>query len=252
MNPYLEQVGVWKQFHQQFCTRFMELLVPQVRPEFFVKIEEHVYVHDVTEQERILVGFADVSVTRPEASQSCPHSPFAILEAPLEIEIPIISKIERVPYLEVRDREDRLVVTVIELLSPTNKRIGDDRNAFLAKRRNLLRSDAHYVEIDLLRGGPRLPLKDEPSCDYYVIVSRAERRPMTGMWPLRLRDRLPEIPIPLREPHAEARIDLQAILHHVYDVAGYEDYLYQSQPQPRLHPEDEAWARQLISMPPSS
>ena len=71
--------------------------------------------------------------------------------------------VERVRYLEVRDREGREVVTVIELLSPSNKRAGDDRESYLAKRRELLRSPAHLVEIDLLRGWTPMPQEGGPS-----------------------------------------------------------------------------------------
>jgi hypothetical protein len=60
---------------------------------------------------------------------------------------------------------------------------------------------------------------------------------------LRLRERLPVIPIPLRAPDSDARLDLQEALHRLYDAAGYEDYIYSGAPQPPLHPDDAAWAR---------
>jgi hypothetical protein len=66
-----------------------------------------------------------------------------------------------------------------------------------------------------------------------------------GICPLRLRDRLPTIPIPLRAPDPDARLDLQQVLHDVYDAAGYEDYIYTGHPQPPLHPDDAAWVRTL-------
>ena len=61
-----------------------------------------------------------------------------------------------------------------------------------------------------------------------------------------LRERLPEIPIPLKHDDADATVDLQAITGGVYDAAGYEDYIYRGTPQPPLHPEDAAWAKGLI------
>jgi len=153
---------------------------------------------------------------------------------------------ERHGYVEIRDRRNRELVTVIELLSPTNKRPGPDREQYLAKRRQLFASNVHLVEIDLLRGGPRLPLEDLPDCDYYVAVGRVTDRPRVGICPLRLRDPLPTIPIPLQAPDPDARLDLQQALHDVYDAAGYEDYIYTGQPQPPLHPEDAAWAREFV------
>ncbi len=52
-----------------------------------------------------------------------------------------------------------------------------------------------------------MPPDDQPECHYSVLVSRAERRPAVEFWPIRLRDRLPLIPIPLRGPDEDARLD---------------------------------------------
>jgi hypothetical protein len=110
----------------------------------------------------------------------------------------------------------------------------------------LLKSAAHFVEIDLLRGGRPMPVERRPRCDYSVMVSRAEARPWAGFWPVRLRQRLPIIPIPLLTGDPDAPIDLQEILHHVYDATGYEDFLYASQPDPLLSSKDAAWARTFM------
>src|SRR5262249_25348832 len=105
---------------------------------------------------------------------------------------------------------------------------------------------AHLVEIDLLRGGRPMPVDDRPACSYSVLVSRVEERPRAGLWPITLRDQLPIIPIPLRQPDGEARIDLQELLHRIYDASGYEYYIYGGTPEPALSPEDSAWARQFV------
>jgi len=120
---------------------------------------------------------------------------------------------------------------------------------YLAQRRELLRGRAHLVEIDLLRGGRPMPLADRPECAYSVLVSRVEERPEAGFWPIGLRAPLPVIPIPLRPPDAEARVDLQEVLHRVYDEAGYEHFIYTEAPEPALAPDDAAWARQLVPQP---
>src|SRR5437016_2641075 len=127
--------------------------------------------------------------------------------------------------------------------------MGPDREQYLAKARLLQQRWVHFVEIDLLRGGPRMPWLDMPACDYCVVVSRAERRPKAGVWPIRLRERLPVIPVPLRQGEADARLDLQEVLHRVYDAAGYRYYVYADPPTPALSPDDAAWAQQF--MPPS-
>jgi hypothetical protein len=176
------------------------------------------------------------------------HPALGVLEAPAEVQLPA-QDLERVLYLEIRDRKGRELVTVIELLSPSNKRPGEDREHYLAKRRESLRSPAHLVEIDLLRGWAPMPAEDRPSGDYSVLVSRAERRPTADFWPIRLRDRMPVISVPLRLPDNDARIDLQEVLHRAYDGPGYEHFIYDGTPEPPLSTEDAAWARPFVPQP---
>jgi hypothetical protein len=157
--------------------------------------------------------------------------------------------IERIAFLEVRDCRDRELVTIIELLSPSNKRPGDNRSQYLSKRRQILRSDAHLVEIDLLRGWPPMPAEGRPAVDYSVLISRAGRRPVAEFWPIRLRDRMPVIPIPLKEGDPDSRVDLQAVLNQAYDRPAYEDFIYYGSPEPPLTAEDAEWAAQFLPRP---
>ena len=169
----------------------------------------------------------------------------ALLEAPAEVWLPE-QDVEEVPYLEVRDRLGRELVTVIELLSPSNKRAGEDREQYLAKRRELLRTPAHLVEIDLLRGWAPMPQEGRPECDYSVMVSRAEKRRAADFWPIWLRDPLPSIPIPLRQPDDAVPVDLQEALHRAYDGPGYEHFIYSGHPEPGLSADDATWAEPFV------
>jgi hypothetical protein len=244
MNPYLEQTDTWQDFHHRFITHAAAAIGEQVRPAYIVKIDEHLYLREPPAEARNFVGRGDVTVGR--ASGRTGAAPGAATAAPAYARIPEPIDVERQPFIEVRGREDRQLVAVVELLSPANKKPGPDREQYVYKRRQLIASTAHLVEIDLLRGGPRLPLEDLPPCDYYALVSRYEERPAVGVWPIRLRDPLPDIPVPLRAPDPDARLDLQAILNTVYDAAGYGDYVYDGIPQPPLPQQDTAWARDLI------
>lgn len=161
-------------------------------------------------------------------------------------QIDLVFEVERENFIEIRDWETQRLVTVIEVLSPSNKRLGPDREQFLNKRAKLIKSDVHYVEIDLLRGGPRLPVRNLPESDYYVLVSRSEDRPDVQIWPLQMRDRLPVISIPLSSLSEAAVLDLQQALHRAYDSAGYADYIYDDSPEPPLSAEDAHWAEQLL------
>jgi hypothetical protein len=240
MNPWLEQEGLWLDFHTKFLTAINEHLVGQVRPKYIVVIEQQIYIHEIAESR--LLGRADLSLAQATASNG--GATTALIEAPAEIEL-AVHDVERVPYLEIRDRFNREIVTVMEMLSPSNKR-GDDRLQYLAKRGEILDGPAHLVEIELLRGGRPMPDRNRPDCVYSVLLSRAEDRPKCGFWPIALADGLPEIPVPLRPEDGDARVDLQKILHRVYDMYGYADFIYSGTPSPPLPPDDARWAKQLL------
>jgi hypothetical protein len=244
MNPYLEQDDAWHDFHERFISLIADLLVIQVRPNYIVKIDEHVYVHEFPTEPRQFRGRADVSLGRiREPGQIEPQ--VGLLEPPMHVQLPALD-VESLGFVEIRDRHKRELVCVIELLSPANKRPGPDREQYLSKRRQLLSSRANFVEIDLLRGGKPMPPEDRHPCDYSVMVSRAEDRPQAGFWPVALRGRLPSIPIPLRDPDPPARLNLQEALHRLYDAAGYEDYIYDGIPEPPLSPDEASWAAAFV------
>jgi len=78
------------------------------------------------------------------------------------------------------------------------------------------------------------------------LLNRIERRPLIGVWPFNLTDRLPQIPIPLKAPDADITLDLQAVLDRTYDGARYGNYIYNETPDPPLTPEQAAWAKQFL------
>ncbi|MCY2992109.1 MAG: DUF4058 family protein [Planctomycetota bacterium] len=248
MNPYLEQEDAWHDFHERFLPLVAERIAAQVDPRYIVKIDEHIYIHELSAEQRRFLGRADITVGRGRSAAER-QTATGVLEAPAEGYLPAVD-VERLAFVEIRDRRNRQLVTLIELLSPANKRPGADRDQYLAKRHEVLASAAHFVEIDLLRGGRRPPVEDWPACDYCVLVSRCEQRPRVGIWPLRLSDRLPLVPIPLRAPDPDAQLDLQEALHDIYDKAHYQTYIYDGAPDPPLTPQDEVWARQFTPQPP--
>src|SRR5439155_11899166 len=74
---------------------------------------------------------------------------------------------------------ERRVLTVIEILSPANKKQGPGRDLYLEKQRQVLASRTNLVEIDLLRGGSptvSAPPDEVPATEYRVVVNRADRR----------------------------------------------------------------------------
>ena len=232
MNPYIERASVWHDFHESFMPLVAELTL-RVLPRYFVRIDEQMYIHELVRRRNAVFGqrrYSGICTLRQ------PTSAVAAMQCwtpQPKFDEPAVDS-EAHSFLEIRDRDDHELVTVVELLSPCNKYMGPDREQYLAKARQLQRSRAHFVEIDLLRGGPRMPWLDMPECDYCVVVSRVERRPKAGFWPIRLHERLPEIPIPLRHGDADARVDLQQVLNRIYDAAGYAYHIYSGPPEPLL------------------
>ena len=55
--------------------------------------------------------------------------------------------------LQIKEIASGEVVTALELLSPANKRPGKGRTQYENKRREVISSQTHLIEIDLLRGG---------------------------------------------------------------------------------------------------
>jgi hypothetical protein len=155
----------------------------------------------------------------------------------------------RETYLVIREVETMEIVTIIETLSPANKRSSSDgRDQYLEKREEILRSKTNLVELDLLRGGKRLPVVGLPAGDYYAIVSRGHKRPKTDVYHWTLRQPLPPIPIPLKKDEPEVTVDLQQVFSTVYDRARYQLSLNYNGPLIVPSTEtDTAWTQQLLA-----
>jgi len=135
------------------------------------------------------------------------------------------------------------------VLSPDNKRAGSDgHREYLSKREAVLQSTAHLIELDLLRGGRRLPtIEPLPPADYYAFVCRAQHRPRAEVYAWTLRHRLPTIPVPLAADDPDVMLDLQAVFDTVYERAGYDYSLDYHRPvEPPLSDADAAWVRELL------
>jgi hypothetical protein len=149
-------------------------------------------------------------------------------------------------YLEIRRHPDRRLVTVIELLSPSNKEL-PGRDVYFAKRNTLLNQFVHVVEIDLLLAGARLGMRTPlPAGDYFAYVSRAERRPHGDVYAWGVRNPLPVIPVPLLDPDPDYQLDLGALFRHAYDRGRYERSIdYTADPATALRTEDRGWAQEI-------
>ncbi len=149
-------------------------------------------------------------------------------------------------WLEVRRLPELSVVSVIEVLSPSNK-IGDGYWEYMARRQAVLGRPVNLVEIDLLIGGRRMALK-APQTHYTVLISRADRRETVDVYGWGLRDPLPVVPVPLRWPDPDISVDLGEVFDTAYSRGRYDRAVrYEGLPAAGLEESDAAWASKLLT-----
>lgn len=233
MDPFLEG-GMGQEFHQTLANAIRAQLLPVIRPHYVALLAKR-YVID-----RSAIGVFDVAeprvfspdvhvVTSPETTALHRHGHGATTPPTLQVASPMPA-----PQLsvEIRDVAQRRLVTLIEILSPANKQ-ADGAREYDDRRVALLQTSVHLLEIDLLRGGSRIPVNDPlPSAAYYVYLSRASHRPFTEVWAISLPDRLPVVPIPLLAADPDVALDLQAAVDSCFDLVGYERLLDYTAPLP--------------------
>lgn len=247
MNPYLENPAFWSEVHNRLIVNLADSLAPQIPPQYRVAIEQRTYLSD--ESDSVLVGIPDVAVfsqnkvTKPTS----PTATFASTSESVTVTMPVPENIKE-SYLEIREVATSYVVTAIEILSPKNKRAGEGRKAYERKRKQVLATTTHLVEIDLLRGGkPMLFSGEVPLCDYRIVVSRGDRRPLAQLYGFSVRQAIPSFPLPLQLDDAEPLLDLQALLNGVYERARYNLAIdYNQEPVPLLKEEDAVWTDALL------
>lgn len=250
MDPYLEDPRVWHGFHNAFIVYMTEALQPALGPRYIAAIEVRIYLERPGRD-----AIPDVAVRRTRRRDRDRPGGFAVIEAdaPRRVQVPSLEI--RESYATILDRSSGLrVVAVIEVVSPSNKYAGPGRVSYLAKQDEVLASDAHLVEIDLLRTGPHVLAVPEDFAmaegPYATLacVNRAEPlREGYELYPRALRDRLPRIAVPLADDDPDVVLDLQAVLARSYDAGRYAERIdYRSPCKPALEPADQAWADGLI------
>ena len=217
MDPYLEG-DLWSTVHGQLSAEIARQLTPQLRPRYLALMETR-YVMETPGEVAIAEIIPDVGITK--TGKKGERGSVATISAPLEVATVMPVKIPQ-HRIEIRDAKKRRLVTIIEVLSPSNKS-GDERKVYLRKRRRIPLSSAHLMEIDLLREGKRVPMRKAlPAAPYFVFLSRVEKRPVTEIWPIEWDEPLPRVPIPLKQPDPDVTLDLQLAFTNVYDSCGFE------------------------------
>jgi hypothetical protein len=193
MDPYLEAPTLWPDVHHQLITAIRDQLQAQLSSAYRAAITPYAAFESI-EIAPVRRVVPDVAIVQREALIPEPGAaPGAVVtEAPLTLPALMTVPVEYA-RIEIRTVRDQILVTAIELLSPADKRPGNDgADAYEQKRQEIFASTAHLLEIDLLRAGRRPQVaRPLPAAPYFIFLSRVQRRPNIEIWPLALHRCLP-------------------------------------------------------------
>jgi hypothetical protein len=260
MDPHIEASGLWRNFHANLLIKIQDALADLVPPRYLVRAEERSYLALALEDEKEVREFyPDVRVLereeRPRKRGKRRPGPARVPETAVSTEqrpMKLVAFVEnevRETYIDVFVTEpERRLVTTIEVLSPTNKeRGGYGWQLYLRKRQAALVCGVHLVEIDLLRGGTRLPMCEPwPASPYTLLVARARQQFSCDVWPAYFHVRLPAVPIPLAEPDADVSLPLQPLVDSIYRRLRYDESIdYDTPLDPPPDSAEEGWLREV-------
>lgn len=261
MDPYLESPDIWPDFHDRIAEQMSADLNRTLPRPYYARLvmRPEVGIVDNETPGRIV---PDVAVVKSPRRMAGPHEGgVAVADRPRtdlspSVRVGILNEPLRHHFVEIRDASrGHALVTLIEIVSPSNKRSGPDRRAYVQKQQDIFESETSLVELDLLRagqpliGGPFIfetTSRMKPRPDYLVGVSRSWERSARldyEVFPVQLDSPLPCIPIPLREGEREVPLDLQYVFHQVYDGGPYARGAvdYGVPPDPPVRPELASW-----------
>ncbi len=249
MDPWLEG-HVWPDVHNSLAYLFKKQIAPQVVPKYMVRVSTYT-VEDSRPEEEVGIMYPDVEILRqrdhPVSSWlSEPAAHYGLL-TPSSLTIPAIEV--HIPGVEIRDTENNRLITAIEILSPVNKRT-PGIEPYREKRAKLRQDGVHLLEIDLIRRGVR-PFNHSsiPSLSHYLVMLSRGNRSQTEVWAMTVRNPLPTVPVPLKSPDQDVRLDIGAAFNDLYEESFYGLSLrYEKDPPPPSFPDEETkWLRAQLS-----
>jgi hypothetical protein len=214
MDPYLEDDDVWPVFHHQLVMCLYQILLPGLVDRYRARVNQR---HYVTEQALF------TSVVREEHHED---------------------------YIEVRQRSDGRLITMVDVVSPANKVTMAGRSAYLDKRREGRGASANLVELDLvLQGQPTLEYSRDglPDWDYAVTVTRSTQPERYEIYTATLQKRLPRFRLPLASDDRDTVLDLHTAFTRCYDQGGFSTKIdYGRDPATPLNSEDRQWLQEIL------
>jgi hypothetical protein len=259
MDPYIEACELFEDLHLRLAVKISEQLADSAPDRYLVRAGKREYVVLVEPEgkdEKPFLPDVSVSASRRSKKSKRPKAGGGTMTAePPALDVPMtmsafIEEEHREAFVEVLENAaGEKLVTAIEILSPSNKRAGTGREVYLRKRQSLMLEGVNFIEIDLLRGGKKMPMRDDyPPSPYTLLVARAKQMRRCLVWPAYFRIPLPPIPVPLLPPDADLTLHVQPLLDDVYRRSRYDHSIDYSKPlSPPLDEVDAAWLRQRLA-----
>jgi hypothetical protein len=214
MDPYLEATALWPAFQHQFVAGLYQILLPGLVDRYRARVAQRNYVTEVA---------LFTSVVRDQHAEE---------------------------FIEVRQRGDGRLVTLIDIVSPCNKATPEGRQAYLHKRAEAKNGGANLVEIDLvLEGEPLLDYSRDglPDWNFAVTVTRSAQPERYEIYTATLQKRLPRFRLPLASDDRDTVLDLQSAFSRCYDQGGFGAQIdYHQDPAVTLTDEDRTWIDGLL------
>ncbi len=257
LDPFIEGCGLWEDFHDALIQEIKNGLAQAVPDRYLVRTGERAYVVLSTPGGEKAHSFRpDVGLVTSSHSESFSEPGGGTALAETDTEAPLVSMRAfftdefRETFVEIREANpDENLVTCIEVLSPSNKRPNSPGwDIYQRKRQDILMGTANLVEIDLLRGGQRLPMIDPwPNSPYTLLVARKLFAPDCRVWQGHFLRPLPTIPVPLIKPDPDVPLNLQPMIEAIYARSKYLRSIDYAKPlTPPLAPAETAWLQPQI------
>lgn len=237
MDPYLEDPNLWPDVHLTLIIAMRAALNAVMPSGFRAAADRYVWIHepDAEAQKRVA---PDVFVVESDPERASPGTTGSVATpASAAVVFPAVKR-EGNKYLKIVEARTHRLISVIEVLSPINKKAGADREAYLTKRVDYLTAGVNLVEIDLLRAGQRIPLGREfpANADYCAFVCRADQMPRGDVWFFGVRDEMPNIPIPLLPGTPDCILNLRSCLDRAFEEGLYAEDIVQQTNYPTTFP----------------
>jgi uncharacterized protein DUF4058 len=256
MDPWLEDPDIFPDLHDSLVGRLRDALNDVLPPSYFATIASRIVLDDPRQSFEPDVNVVG-SLAGTNGSPPFTGNGGAAAVTATEPMVLVAGDEFRQKYLEIRTGPGgRQLVTVFEILSPSNKRAGENnRDSYIRKTHELLGQRVHVVEIDLLRQGEHSTLVPHElfsfrtrDPEYHICVSRFDLSRDYHVYPIRLTERLPNITVPLLPGDLEPVLSLQPILDRCYDSGRYASRIDYRQPaNPPLTTEQVAWAASILA-----